>query len=93
MYASVDDYLADKDPAGVEGFLRFRAPFHHELALAARRRGFDATETADVLQATERAMDQLLVATMTGHGGNGHGRRGKPGNVTTSRVTRASRDR
>jgi excisionase family DNA binding protein len=51
----------------VEGFLRFRAPFHHELALAARRRGFDASETSDLLVTAERAMDRLLVATMTGH--------------------------
>ena len=52
----------------VEGFLRFRAPFHHELAVAARRRGFDTPETTDLLEAAEHAMDQLLVATMTGHG-------------------------
>ncbi|GAC1665087.1 MAG: helix-turn-helix domain-containing protein [Candidatus Limnocylindrales bacterium] len=51
----------------VEGFLRFRAPFHHELALTARRRGFDVPETTDLLQTAERAMDRLLVATMTGH--------------------------
>ena len=52
----------------IEGFLRFRAPFHHELAAAARRSGFDTAETAALLEAAERAMDQLLVATMTGHG-------------------------
>ena len=52
----------------VEGFLRFRAPFHHELASAARRRGFDTAETTDLLETAERAMDQLLLATMTGHG-------------------------
>jgi excisionase family DNA binding protein len=51
----------------VEGFLRFRAPFHQELAIAARRRGFDTAESTDLLVTTERAMDQLLVATMTGH--------------------------
>jgi excisionase family DNA binding protein len=51
----------------VEGFLRFRAPFHQELAAASRRRGFDPAETTDLLVAAERAMDQLLVATMTGH--------------------------
>jgi excisionase family DNA binding protein len=51
----------------VEGFLRFRLPFHHELAVAARRRGFDAAETTDLLETAERAMDHLLVATMTGH--------------------------
>jgi hypothetical protein len=52
----------------VEGFVRFRAPFHHELALTARRRGFDAAETTDLLIAAERAMDRLLIATMRGHG-------------------------
>jgi len=52
----------------VEGFLRFRAPFHHELALAARRRGFDTAETTDLLESAEAAMDRLLVATMSGHG-------------------------
>jgi len=52
----------------VEGFLRFRAPFHHELAVAARRRGFDTAETTDLLESAERVMDRLLVATMTGHG-------------------------
>lgn len=51
----------------VEGFLRFRAPFHHELAIAARKRGFDAAETADLLGSAERAMDRLLEATMGGH--------------------------
>lgn len=52
----------------VEGFLRFRTPFHHELAVAARRRGFDPVETTDLLETAERAMDRLLLATMTGHG-------------------------
>lgn len=58
----------------VEAFLRFRTPFHHELALAARRRGFDAAETTDLLETAERAMDHLLVATMSGHS---QGRRNK----------------
>ena len=52
----------------VEGYLRFRAPFHHGLSLAARRRGFDTAETTDLLGAAEWAMDQLLMATMNGHG-------------------------
>lgn len=61
----------------VEGFLRFRAPFYHELVVAARRRGFDTGETTDLMELAERAMDQLLVATMTGHSvrsvqGRGH---------------------
>ena len=63
----------------VEGFLRFRAPFHHELAVAARRRGFDGTETTDLLESAERAMDHLLIATMTGHSvATGRGQRGLP---------------
>ena len=63
----------------VEGFLRFRAPFHHELAVASRRRGFDTTETTDLLEAAERAMDHLLVATMTGHSvATGRAQRGLP---------------
>jgi len=62
----------------VEGFLRFRAPFHHELAVAARRQGFDTAETTDLLETAERAMDRLLVATMTGHGlATGTGRRNR----------------
>ena len=52
----------------VEGFLRFRAPFHRELAVAARRRGFDTAEMTDLLETAERAMDELLLATMNGHG-------------------------
>lgn len=59
----------------VEGFLRFRAPFHHELATAARRRGFDAAETTDLLETAERAMDRLLIATMSGHGSAAPSRR------------------
>ncbi len=51
----------------VEGFLRFRSPFHHELVVAARRRGFDTAETTNLLEAAEQAMDRLLVATMNGH--------------------------
>jgi excisionase family DNA binding protein len=51
----------------VEGFLRFRAPFHGELAAAARRQGFDTAETTELLEAAERIMDRLLIATMTGH--------------------------
>lgn len=51
----------------VEGFLRFRAPFFHELVVAARRRGFDTAETTDLIELAERGMDQLLIATMTGH--------------------------
>jgi excisionase family DNA binding protein len=51
----------------VEGFLRFRAPFMAELAALSRQRGLDGTQSTALLQAAERAMDHLLVATMTGH--------------------------
>lgn len=71
----------------VEGFLRFRAPFHHELAVAARRRGFDTAETTDLLETAERAMDRLLVATMTGHGlAAGNRGRKRPGATSTDAV-------
>lgn len=66
-YGSVAAGLGLSLSQTVEGFLRFRAPFHHELALAARRRGFDASETTDLLETAERAMDRLLIATMGGH--------------------------
>jgi hypothetical protein len=51
----------------VEGFLRYRAPFRHEVAMAARRRSFDSRETIDLLESADRALDQVLLATMTGH--------------------------
>jgi excisionase family DNA binding protein len=49
----------------VEGILEFRRPFLHELGLVARRRGFDATETTELIEKAERAMDHLLVAAIT----------------------------
>lgn len=52
----------------VEGFLQFRRPFLHELALVARRRGFDTDATTDLLESADRAMDRLLVASMAAHG-------------------------
>jgi hypothetical protein len=66
-YGRVAASLALSLSQTVEGFLRFRMPFRHELAVAARRRGFDSAETTGLLEAAERAMDHLLVATMTGH--------------------------
>ena len=51
----------------VEGFLQFRRPFLHELALVARRRGFDTEATTDLLEAADNAMDRLLVAAMASH--------------------------
>ena len=51
----------------VQGFLRFRAPFTDELAALARRRGLDTREATELLAAAESAMDELLIAMMTGH--------------------------
>jgi excisionase family DNA binding protein len=51
----------------VEGFLQFRRPFLHQLALVSRRRGFDTPATTDLLEAADRAMDRLLVAAMSAH--------------------------
>ena len=50
---------------GVEGFLEFRRPFMHQLALSAGRRGIDAAMTTDLMEAAERAMDRLLLAAMS----------------------------
>jgi hypothetical protein len=51
----------------VEGFLRFRLPFLHQLSLVARRRGFDGAATAELLEDAERLLDRLLIAAMSGH--------------------------
>lgn len=59
----------------VEGFLQFRRPFLHQLALFSRRRGLDAAATAELLETAEQAMDRLLLSAMTGHGVERVGRR------------------
>lgn len=51
----------------VQTFIQFRTPFTMQLASTARRRGLDTREATALLIAAEAAMDQLLVATMTGH--------------------------
>src|SRR4051794_38728452 len=51
----------------VQTFIQFRTPFVQQLAATARRRGLDTREATALLIAAEAAMDQLLVATMTGH--------------------------
>jgi hypothetical protein len=62
----------------VEAFLAFRSPFRHELAAAARPRGFDAAETAELLESAEQAMDHLLVAVLTGAPGSVPQRASRP---------------
>ncbi len=62
----------------VEAFLAFRRPFLGEVVATARRRGFDADEVVGLYEDAERAMDRLLVATMSGHSlrrGRARGRR------------------
>lgn len=51
----------------VEGFLAFRRPFLAEIGAVVRRRGFDADEATRLYADAERALDRLLVATMSGH--------------------------
>jgi hypothetical protein len=52
----------------VEGFLQFRRPFLHQLGLFSGRRGLDATDTSELIEKAESAMDRLLLSAMTGHG-------------------------
>ena len=51
----------------VEGFLAFRRPFLAEVGAVTTRRGFDAAEVAALFADADRALDRLLVATMSGH--------------------------
>ena len=69
----------------VEGFLDFRRPFLHELALVARRRGFDTGGTADLLETADRVMDRLLVAAMAAHSVDGVRRTGRARAVAPKR--------
>lgn len=66
-YGRVASRLRVSLSQAVEGFLQFRRPFLHQVGLVARRRGFDATSTTEVMEAAERAMDRLLVAAMAAH--------------------------
>ena len=52
----------------VEGFLQFRRPFLHQLALFADGRGLDSGATTELTETADRALDRLLVSTMAGHG-------------------------
>ena len=51
----------------VEAFLRFRMLFLGELAQVARRRGLDTVEATNLLVTATQAIDQLLLALMSGH--------------------------
>ena len=49
----------------VEGFLQFRRPFLHELALLSRRREFDAEQASTLMEQAEHALRPGYVATIT----------------------------
>ena len=51
----------------VATFLRFRTPFVHEMAGAARRQDLDAAGATDLLEAVAVAVDRLLDATLEGY--------------------------
>jgi len=51
----------------VEAFLRFRMLFLGELAQVARRRGLDTVEATNLFVTATQAIDQLLIALMSGH--------------------------
>jgi Helix-turn-helix domain len=51
----------------VEAFLRFRMLFLGELGEMARRRGLDTVQTTELLVTATQAIDQLLVALISGH--------------------------
>src|SRR5512141_311163 len=50
-------------------FVRFRAPFLHELGAVCRRRGLDASATAAMLERASDALDGLLPAVIRGYEG------------------------
>ena len=50
-------------------FVRFRAPFLHELGAVCRRRRLDATATARMLERASDALDGLLPAVIRGYEG------------------------
>lgn len=51
----------------VQLFLRFRAPFLHQLGTVARRRCLDATAATDLLETATDAFDRLMPALIAGH--------------------------
>lgn len=66
-YGRVASGLGVSLSQAVEGFLRFRLPFLQQLSLVARRRGFSASETTELMEAAEKALDRLLIAAMSAH--------------------------
>lgn len=66
-YGRVTSAMGVSLSQAVEGFLQFRRPFLHQLALVSQRRGFDTQATTELMEATERAMDRLLIGAMAAH--------------------------
>jgi hypothetical protein len=50
-------------------FVRFRAPFLHELGAVCRRRGLDASATTAILERASASLDRLLPAVISGYEG------------------------
>lgn len=50
-----------------QAFLFFRARFMAEIATIARRRAFDASQTAALFEDADRALDGVIVALIEGH--------------------------
>ncbi len=53
----------------IELFVRFRAPFLHELGALARGRTLDVSDATGLLEAASDAIDRLLPAAVAGHEG------------------------
>lgn len=51
----------------IESFLQFRRPFLRQLGLFADRRGLDAFATTELMEATEKSLDRLLLAVMNAY--------------------------
>jgi excisionase family DNA binding protein len=66
-YGRVASSLGVSLSQAVEGFLRFRFPFLQQLSQVTRRRGFTASDTTELMEAAERALDRLLIAAMSAH--------------------------
>jgi excisionase family DNA binding protein len=66
-YGRVAARLGASLSGAVEGFLHFRRPFLHELALAAARQALGVAQTTRLVEAADEAMDRLLMAAMTAH--------------------------
>ncbi len=53
--------------AAIDAFLSFRGAFLHELCATARSRDLDATETTDLIEGANAAIDRLLRAFVGAH--------------------------